>query len=525
MSGKWEKTGQPCPCGKSSDGYAIDKEGAGFCFSGQCGGTSFQNNKKRDLSNANTSSKFYSHRGISANTFQFYNVQTQFIEDEPYKVGFPYPPVDEVKVFKLRNLLVPKSEKGHFSSLGPIGKAGLFGMDKFPAGSKKSITITEGEYDAMAVHQVSDGFTAGVSITSSSSAKRDITADREYINSFKKIIFAFDNDAAGKKALQEVSAMFDPKKVFICSFGQYKDANEFLEKGKVKELYEAWTNAKKFVPAGIINRFSDIKGLLKQKGKTKLGTYPTESLERALRGFHAGEIIAVKGFSGEGKTEAFRFFEEHLIRTTDHPLGIIHLEENVATTIKAIATYHTQLPMLIEDQNFTDEEIYDAYYDAVKGDSDRVFFQSSAGDQNEQETFDNIRFLATSCDCKIIFFDHISWLAINSSGGEDERIVLDRIVSKFKDLAESLEICIVFISHVNDDGKTRGSRYVFAMSDTVIHVSRDKESEDEVERRTLKFLVQKARTAGAIEGPAGTVLFDLASNTLKERKPISAPLS
>lgn len=520
---KWEKTGQPCPCGNSSDGYAIDKEGKGYCY-GSCGGKFFRNGIEQGVDDIATTSKFFPDRGLTLHTLKQYNIQTSFVDDEPYKTGFPYPKVDSVASFKIRNLMIPKGQKGHFGSVGPIGKAGLFGADKFPAGSKKSITITEGEYDAPSLFQAADGYTAAVSITSSASAKRDIKASWDYINSFSKIIFAFDNDVAGQAALEDVVSMFDFKKTYICKFDLFKDANAYLQNGKVKELYETWKSAKKYTPTGIINGFSDIKTLLGSRGTPQLGTYPLGLMQHMLKGFHAGEFVLFKGLEGVGKTEVFRLLEDHLLSTTNHSIAIIHLEENTATTIKAIATYYKQEPMNVEDQNYSLDDIYQAYLDAVKGNEDRLYFQSSAGLQEEQSVLDNMRFLAVSCNCKIIFFDHISWLAVNTEDGEDERKKLDRIAAKIQSLAEELGICIISVSHVNDQGQTRGSRYITKVANTVIHMVRDLVSEDEEERNTIKFFIEKARTAGAKTGPAGSALFDEVSNTLKERVAIPAPL-
>lgn len=235
--------------------------------------------------------------------------------------------------------------------------------------------------------------------------------------------------------------------------------------------------------------------------------------------------VCDKGWTVTHNTEIFRLMEDHLLKTTEYPIGIIHLEENTATTIKAIATYHTQEPMNVEDQGFTIDQIYNAYLDAVKNNEDRVYFQSSKGNQDEQTVMDNMRFLAAICGCKFIFFDHISWLAASTEDGEDERKKLDRIVVKIKELAEELGITIIAISHVNDQGQTRGSRYISKMADTVINLTRDLKSTDEDERKTLHIYIEKARTAGATEGPAGSAIFDVVSNTLKVRVPVAAPIN
>ena len=64
------------------------------------------------------------------------------------------------------------------------------------------------------------------------------------------------------------------------------------------------------------------------------------------------------------------------------------------------------------------------------------------------------------------------------------------------------------ISHVNDDGLTRGSRNISKEAWTVISLQRDKLSHDPLERNTTKLVVEKNRHA-SVTGPAGEVYFDI----------------
>ena len=84
-----------------------------------------------------------------------------------------------------------------------------------------------------------------------------------------------------------------------------------------------------------------------------------------------------------------------------------------------------------------------------------------------------------------------------------------------KKMAKELRFCLVIISHVNDDGKTRGSRNITKVANTVIHMSRDLTSTDELTRNTLVLTIEKARLTGRT-GPGGRYFFDTSSYTLKE---------
>lgn len=490
----------PCPCGQSSDAYAINENKWGYCFS--CsksfppeGGIPID--KKDDY-------RIYPHRNISEKTFNFYNIKTKFVDDEPVEVGFRYPN----ESYKIREL-----KQKNFRTYGPIREAGLFGKDHFDPGSKESITITEGEYDALSVYEMI-GKTAACSVRSASSAFTDCSRDRDYINSFKRIILCFDADEVGQEAAKKVATLFDFNKVYHVKFHTKKDANEFLQNEDAYTFRTLWENAKRYSPDNIISQFIDIEKSLSVSNEDQIGTYPFSRLQEATYGLHRGEVIVVKAPRGAGKTELFRAMEHHLLKTTDHNIGIIHLEEDNATTVKAIAGYELKAPAVLPDSGLSKSEIFEAYKKAVGNKEDRVHIYESFEVEDEDILYDNIRFLVTAAGCSFIFLDHITWLATGRSDS-DERIRLDRISQRLKLLAKELKFCLIMISHVNVNGVTRGSANIENVANTIISIARDHLSQDDLIKRTTNFMLEKVRLGGKT-GNGGCAIFDVETNVLRE---------
>lgn len=490
----------PCKDCGSSDALSIYADGHSFCFS--C--NTYRRGDGEKVRVENATYEYHPHRSISRQTFEFYNVLTEFIDDKPNRVAFVYPN----KAIKFRNF----NEKV-FTSEGPMSEAGCFGTDKFDPGSKTSITITEGEYDALAAYEALHGNSAVISVRSASSAKRDCTRNYEYINSFEKIIIAFDADDVGSSASKSVASLFDFQKVYHVKFTRHKDANAYLEAGEADEFYNAWKAAKRYAPDNIISTIEDFASALKASKGERLGTYPFSGLQERLYGLHEEEVVCFKGLEGIGKTEIFRAMEHHLLTTTEHPIGIIHLEESNATTLKALAGYYLKQPTVLPDSGVSDSDILGALGKLGANDG-RIHVHSSFDVEDENAVLDNIRFLASAAGCRFIFLDHISWLATGQQD-EDERRKLDRLSQKFKQLAKELKICIIEISHVNDDGKTRGSRNITKAANTVIHMTRDVTSADEQTALTTHFMIEKARLGGRT-GNAGSAIFDRETYTLRE---------
>jgi len=498
--GNFVKKGLPCPCGASSDAYAIDDEGKGFCFSGKCGGKFFRNNKEEEMDTSKYTFEIYEHRGLKKRTLELYGTRTKFYEGTPIETAFNYPNGS----LKIRSLTEKK-----FKTVGDMAGTHLFGKNIFDKGSRRVLTITEGEYDAMAVVQMIGDETAAVSVRSSSSAKADCIAEHDYINSFDKIIINFDNDEPGQTAAKKVASLFDFKKVYNLCLQKGKDANGYLQEDLNKEYYEAWRGVRRYTPDNLLSTMGEFAEALKSKREEKLFDYPFETLQRMLFGGHRGEVVVIKAPEGVGKSEFFRAIENNVLKTTKHPIGLIHLEEDNGTTLRAMAGYFAEEPILHPETDSDDEHVLSILKDIV-GDAESRFVLHSSFDVEDEDSFmDNVRFMVAACGAEVIFFDHISWLATGSGDkGDDERKRLDRISQRLKLLAKELGFCLIMISHVNDDGLTRGSRNISKVANTVISLMRDKTSTDPLERLKTHILIEKARLIGSKEGPAGYALYD-----------------
>src|ERR1044072_7674185 len=88
--GNWVKTGIGCPCGKSSDAYAIDDKGHGHCF-GQCGGKHFWNDKEEEVDKSLYTMDYFPHRGLSKRILEKLGIQNKFYDGTPVETAFFYP--------------------------------------------------------------------------------------------------------------------------------------------------------------------------------------------------------------------------------------------------------------------------------------------------------------------------------------------------------------------------------------------------------------------------------------------------
>lgn len=423
-------------------------------------------------------------------------------------VGYPY---SNEAAHKLRMV-----ENKQFIWHGAAKEASLFGMELFAKSSAQAITITEGEEDAMACFFMQGSKYPCVSVRSSSTARVDCERAYEYLNSFEKIYLCLDADEPGRKAAKEIASLFDPNKVYLVELqgGDLKDANDYLKARKEQEFIKLWWAAKRFIPRNIVAGYEQIKDVLGKAEQPSLASYPFATLDEMAYGIREGEINLFTAQEKVGKTEIMRAIEAHLLKTTDYNLGIIHLEEQDKRTIQGLISYELKLPCHLPDSGVSVDDQLKAFETLTRRDG-RVYVYGHFGSDDPNSILGVIRYLVSVCHCKFIVLDHITMLATGFES-DDERRKLDYISTRLAMLTRELKFTLFLVSHVNDDGKTRGSRNISKIADLIVHLERDIEAASLDERNTTSLTIKGNRFA-AKSGPAGYLWFDPKTYTVTEK--------
>jgi len=487
----------PCDSCGSSDARCVYEDGHSYCFS-----CNEYKPREGHIPDTDVTYEYLAQRGITKETFEFYDIRTKIdSEGKPISMGYVYPN----KSVKVRTL--PKG----FHTVGDISKAGLFGRNLFGPGSSRSVTITEGELDAVSLYQVLRS--PCVSVRSSGSAKLDCSIDRSWLNSFERIYIAFDNDEPGRAAAAEVAKLFDYNKVYDVRFGGgRKDANDYLQHGEEVELKRTWWNSKKFLPDNLISSLDDFEKELLKPVKSGI-SYPFPTLSHMTYGLRTGEVVLLTAQEGVGKTEVMHTIQHHLLKETTDAIGAIYLEESKQRLLQAMAGIELQKPVHLPDSGCTPDQVVAALKQVVPTD-DRLYIYNHFGSDDPESLLDTIRFLVTARGCRWIFFDLIS-LAVTGLGGDREREALEYLSARLEIMTQELDFGLIMVSHVNDHGDTRGSRMIGKNCHIRIDLERDVKSADDRSRLTTKLTISKNRPTSKT-GPAGNLLFNPISYTLSE---------
>lgn len=234
--------------------------------------------------------KYMALRKISKDTAAAYHVGA----DEYGNILFPYYDENGEHVFNKfrypRKLAAGDRKAWREADTKPV----LFGMDK--CDTALSLTICEGEFDAMSLHEA--GIPNAVSVPSGAEDFTWIDTCWDFLQGFEKIYLFGDNDDAGQKMIRSLVAKLSDRRVFVVEH-LCKDANELLFRHGADAVKAAWDAAAEVPVSGLIN-LAEVAPL-DMRHCEKVKTSISE-LNRIFGGFIMGDVTVWTGKRGEGKS-------------------------------------------------------------------------------------------------------------------------------------------------------------------------------------------------------------------------------
>lgn len=499
-----------CPCGKSSDAYSINKQGHGHCHS--CNKHFFPDNNQEESmqpSNEAFTYEYLPRRGISKETHEFFGVKTQIDSTgKPVSVCYPHPAgYQQIKLLD--------QKKFWFQGENRSTPGGFF-RNLFPAGSAKSITITEGADDGMSAWQMLGKYPV-YPVRSSGSALSDVRADYDYLNSFEKIYLCLDDDEPGRRAAQEIASVFGYGKIYHVKNAPLKDATDFLEQKREKEFKNIWWNAKRWMPDSVISSFASIEAEIMKTENAVAFSWPFPSLQDSTGGLKVHKQYLVTGLEGTGKTELLHETWHHLMKTyPDLNIGVLHMEEPLLDTLTIQVGKMMKLPLYLPENAIPKADLLAQYKKLVVRD-DRVHFFHHFGSEDTDVILNTIRFMVAACGCQVVFFDNYQHAVTGRTKDRDTE-ALDYLANRLEALVKELPFTLVAISHENDNELTRGSRNISKECDVWINMKRDIKGGSNMQLLTLN----KGRGCRKT-GPIGNLFYDQSTATLSEYKTEELP--
>lgn len=522
-----ELSHQPCPyedCG-SSDAFNYNTDGYGFCQSCK---TSYPSKKPtfewakeeypvKDTQSVQrnrepTSTTFKGIRSLDEDVAKLYGIQRQDFDDGSHQYAFKYP-----TNVKYRNDAPPGSkDKKFWTKHKGVPINDLFGPD-FNAGSSNRLYLSEGECDAAALYQALGKSFPVKGLPTSSINEKFLKHNNSFLSSFKELVYAGELDDAGRKAADLLYNAY-PDKFYYVPLTKHKDASDFLDAGDVADLKWAALKPQRYTPDNFFTGDDAVEKAIREENPYEYVPTGHSGLDDKMRGLVKGGITFIKAKRGMGKTELARYFETAMLKSEDTKIALLHAEEMKSTTYRAMATYHLGVNVRTKDDavanSITEDQVVEASKVATKGDRTIIF--EMRGSDDPMRILDYIRLAAAVYGAEFVFIDHIQRLAyLSQSGVDGATSMLTALGSRMAQICKELNIGVICISQVNDDGRTKYSAALEEEAIICIALDRDVESEDERIQNTTEFVLDKNRPFSKL-GKAGKVFFDTDTTILTE---------
>lgn len=457
-------------------------------------------------------------RGIGQPVSAKYGVHTE-IKNEFDVVARYYPSISDGKIVGFKKRLHPKD----FVGIGSTKATNeLFGQSVFEKGQKYLVIVT-GEEDALAFAQAlyskkdnTEYWTPVVSVTcGDGSIIKQFKANFEYINSFEKVILAFDNDDSAQKYVEEAARILSPGKAFIAKFPQgVKDASDMVKANRSAELKQLFWKATPFSRVDVLHLSQMWEDFESEDNNIKI-PFPnswSHLNEMMNGGMEKGEITIVGALTSIGKSSIINNVVYSLIENTKFKVGAMYLEGTKREVVRDLLSLDAGMNLRTVDRSTVDIDALKNRFFENLAKKDQFVYVDHQGSISTSEIFDKLSYLAKAENCDVIIIDPVQ-AGVNSS---DNGAIIEFMDTLLK-FAKETDTCVIAVSHMKKPSEENphavteyslmGSSSLNQIAFNTILLSRDKMNEDPVKKSATKLQLVKCRRTGNT-GEAGWLRYD-----------------
>ena len=458
-------------------------------------------------------------RGIGQPVSAKYGVHTEIVNDFDVAARY-YPSTSDGKVVGFKKRIAPSKD---FLGIGNTKATNeLFGQSVFEAGQKYLVIVT-GEEDALAFAQAlyskkdsAEYWTPVVSVTcGDGSIIKQFKANFEYINSFEKVVLAFDNDESAQKYVEEAARLLSPGKAFIAKFPKgMKDASDMVKANRSAELKQLFWKAAPFSRVDVLHLSQMWDDFESEDNNVKI-PFPNSWAhlnEMMNGGMEKGEITIVGALTSIGKSSIINNVVYSLIENTKFKVGAMYLEGTKREVVRDLLSLDAGMNLRTVDRSTVDiSALKNRFFDNLAK-KDQFVYVDHQGSISTSEIFDKLSYLAKAENCDVIIIDPVQ-AGVNSS---DNGAIIEFMDTLLK-FAKETDTCVIAVSHMKKPSEENphavteyslmGSSSLNQIAFNTILLSRDKMNEDPVKKSATKLQLVKCRRTGNT-GEAGWLRYD-----------------
>lgn len=320
-------------------------------------------------------------------------------------------------------------------------------------GGSNHLVITEGELDAMSVHEACHGRTETMTVVSITSGVNaclgNLKANLKFIQGFARVTIFFDQDDVGREWAIKAVELLGPKTKMVTQLGKFKDANEAWVAEKGDLIREAVTSARSYRPEKIVHAPDLFEKMFEDKPANGY-TLPWSGWNRATTGLKPGQLWMIAGGTGIGKSLFTRSIGLHLAKN-GVKVGYIALEEDNVETLERMNSEELGFPFF-KMQGKEKEEHKPMAKETNKLFAANMYFLDQFGSEDMDSFIAQVKHMVCNEETSVVILDHFSLLADGIDLRADQRRAIDKAIKELKELAMSLRFTFIVVSHLSRGG-------------------------------------------------------------------------
>jgi twinkle protein len=337
-------------------------------------------------------------------------------------------------------------------SVGDTKGACFFGWEQAKASGAKTLYITEGELDAVALYQIlkdkakggawEDHNPAVVSLPSGIAHATEVLSrnSKQIYQIFKEVVLVFDNDKAGQDGLKKALQVM-PEALSVnlpC-----KDVNDCLLEGKEKAALSAIVFRKAKPTNSRIVEASTLHEAARKPAEWGL-EFPWKGLTDVTRGARFGETYYIGAAPKMGKSELVNELGSHFIKKYGLKVFMAKPEEANLKTYKMVAGKMVGKKFHDPKVEF-DEKAYDKAGELIGQQLLLLDLYQHLGWESLKADIRNV----AAQGVKVVFIDPITNLT-NGMDAATANVHLQEIAQELSAMAKDLDIIVFVFCHLRN---------------------------------------------------------------------------
>lgn len=401
-------------------------------------------------------------RALTPESLKYFGVRMMLSEYDgktPFALALPYTNEEGKLVqYKIRTLA---EKKMWWIGVKPDNSVDLFGWPRAKSSGAKTLYVTEGEFDAIALRQIlremnkggqfKDQEFACVSVPNGiSSALEALERQGEELDTrFDEIVLVFDDDIQGQEAAKKICALYpDTLNVRLPE----KDANECLIKGKLKATRDAVIFRAQVAEFNDTHKFSHYEEEALEEVVMGL-SLPWSSLSDLIYGLREREFIAIGGGTGCGKTLLAHELAAHFAVVHEEEILMCMMEETPRETVQNVSGKIDNIPYHVPNLTFDKDQLRRTIRSL-----DNITLWNPENRTDPKSTWESIKrsIKAGGGRFKMIIIDNMTVMSEGLSPTERNDYI-GMVASDCSELMMKLNCRIVVLSHLNSPDKNAKS--------------------------------------------------------------------